>query len=102
MAGNKFDPEIESARATHDGERTAALAAFDTDPRVTCSRCGGEFRDDETRIVPGPTEWAPRAPFVGVSLCRADAADLDEAIRVLDLHKRENPIPTENPFARPE
>ena len=100
MAGNKFDPEIESERATHDGELSAALAAFDTDPRVTCSRCGGEFREDETRIVPGPTEWATLAPFVGVSLCRSDAADLAEALRVLALHPREHPIPTEPPVAR--
>ena len=101
-SGNRFEPEIDDATARHDTAVADALGAFDTGPRVTCARCGQEFREADTRIVPVValgTSWPELEPWVGVPLCRCDAADLEEAIRRLDLHSRGNPVPTEDPYA---
>ena len=98
---NAFDDEMESAQGRRDEEVRDAIADYDTEARVECARCGCEFRESETRVVPGPTPWPELEAWFGVSLCKCDAADLEEASRLLDLYAVANPVPTEDPFGEP-
>ena len=101
MASNSLDGEMKAAKMRQNESVSAALAEFDTEARVDCARCGCSFRESETRIVRGPTPWPELEAWFGVSLCKCDAADLEEANRLLDLYAVENPVPTEDPFAEP-